>query len=219
MAIKKKEPARIKKPAPAKKAPTSSKSSNVTTSKNKKPGRPRTRPEKPPRPEEAKPIGCPTEYRKEYDEQAFKYCLLGATDKVLGDFFGVSERTINTWKKEFPSFLQSISRGKDRADAEIANSFFMRAKGFTHKVEKPLVVSVGNFQSEIKIAKYSEVVLPDANACHKWLHNRQAKLWPDKQNLSLGELPPIAVVLDLPEGYVPENGAKKDTHDGDDSGD
>jgi hypothetical protein len=186
-----------------------------STSKNKKPGRPRKNPPKPSRPEEAKPLGRPTDYRKEYDEQAFKFCLLGATDAILGDFFGVDEKTINVWKKEFPSFRQSISRGKNIADAEIANSFYMRAKGFTHKVEKPLVVSVGNFQSEVKIAKYTEVVLPDANACHKWLHNRQAKLWPDKQNVDLGNLPRIGVLLNLPEGYEQE--PEKDQHDGDDS--
>jgi DNA-binding XRE family transcriptional regulator len=34
--------------------------------------------------------------REEYDEQARKLCLLGATDAELADFFGVSEQTLNT---------------------------------------------------------------------------------------------------------------------------
>lgn len=47
-----------------------------------------------------------------------KLCLLGATDKELGDFFNVTEQTINNWKKDFPSFFESIKRGKIDADAK-----------------------------------------------------------------------------------------------------
>lgn len=158
-----------------------------------------------------KPQGRPTDYRKEYDDQAFKYCLLGATDAILGTFFGVSEQTINAWKKEFPSFLESVSRGKDKADAEVAACLFKRATGFVQKVEKPFVVAVGNYKSEIKVAKYNETVFPDTNAAYKWLHNRQSKLWPDKQNIALGELPLIGVLLDLPEDYKDPN---DDNHSG-----
>ena len=163
-----------------------------------------------------KPEGRPTDYLPEYCDLAFKYCLLGATDKTLADFFGKSESTINNWKKEHPEFLESISRGKDKADAEVAASLYKRATGFVQQVEKPFVVSVGNYQSEIKIKKYNETVFPDANAAYKWLHNRQAKLWPDKQNVDLGNLPTIGILLDLPEGYVQE--PAKDQHDGNDSG-
>lgn len=53
----------------------------------------------------------------EFNEQARKLCLLGATDSELADFFGVCERTINNWKSEFPAFLQSIDAGKISADA------------------------------------------------------------------------------------------------------
>jgi len=214
MATEKKPPAKKKTPpkAAVKKAPAKKKTVKKTVS--------RTRANKTvkndTKPEGKKPRGRPTDYRKEYNDQAFKYCLLGATDAVLGNFFGVSEQTINSWKKEFPSFLESVSRGKDKADAEVALSYYKRATGFTHKVEKPLVISVGNFKSKVEIATYNETVLADANAAHKWLHNRQQKLWPDKQNIALGELPMIGVLLDLPEGYEQE--AKKDQHDGDDSG-
>jgi hypothetical protein len=31
--------------------------------------------------------GRPTKYKEEYNEQAYKLCLLGATDKELADFF------------------------------------------------------------------------------------------------------------------------------------
>ncbi|SDY78195.1 hypothetical protein [Nitrosomonas sp. Nm33] len=42
-----------------------------------------------------KPTGRPTSYRPEYAEQAYKLCLLGATDKQLAEFFNVVESTIS----------------------------------------------------------------------------------------------------------------------------
>lgn len=37
--------------------------------------------------------GRPTRYKAEYAQQAYKLCLLGATDKELADFFHVSGQT------------------------------------------------------------------------------------------------------------------------------
>ena len=67
-----------------------------------------------------------TAYKTEYVKQVYKLCLLGATDKDIADFFEVSERTINTWKKAVPEFLQSIKKGKAIADAEVASRLFDR---------------------------------------------------------------------------------------------
>jgi hypothetical protein len=41
--------------------------------------------------------GQPTSYEPQYVELAHNYCLLGATNEVLGDFFGVTRRTIQNW--------------------------------------------------------------------------------------------------------------------------
>ncbi len=38
-----------------------------------------------------------SKYQEDYAEQAYKLCLLGATDNTLADFFEVSEQTINNW--------------------------------------------------------------------------------------------------------------------------
>ena len=67
------------------------------------------------------PAGRPSQYKAEYCEQAYKLCLLGATDVQLADFFGVSEQTLNTWKQKHPKFLESLRAGKDEADAESNN--------------------------------------------------------------------------------------------------
>jgi hypothetical protein len=100
---------------------------------------------------EARPVGRPTDYREQYAEQAYKLCLLGATDKKMADFFGVSEQTLNAWKVAQPQFLESITRGKEIADAEIAEALFHRAKGYSHPEDDIRTVSNGPTGSEIVI--------------------------------------------------------------------
>ena len=50
--------------------------------------------------------GQPTLYKPEYNELAHNYCLLGATNEVLGDFFGVTRRTIQNWIATHPDFAE-----------------------------------------------------------------------------------------------------------------
>jgi hypothetical protein len=122
--------------------------------------------------------GRPTLYKEEYNEQAHKLCLLGATDKELADFFKVHEDTINEWKKVHEEFSVSVTRGKIIADAEIANSFYNRAKGFEIDSEKI-------FQSEGSIIRADTKTYfpPDAGAALNWLKNRQPAKWRDRQEI------------------------------------
>jgi hypothetical protein len=122
--------------------------------------------------------GRPSRYKAEYDDQAYKFCLLGATDARLGEFFGVSEQTINAWKTAHPTFLESIKRGKEVADAEIAHALFHRAKGYSHEA-----VKIFNNQGEIITESYTEHYPPDTGAAMAWLKNRQPQQWRDKQDI------------------------------------
>jgi len=145
------------------------------------------------------PAGRPTPYKKEYAEQVYKFCLLGATDVQLSDFFGVCEKTINNWKKSHPEFLQSIKNGKERADAEIAQALYHRAKGYQHPEDKifndsgvPLIVPT--------IKHYP----PDTGAAFIWLKNRAG--WKDKQNIELSGSIDLKKALDQAEqdmGVIP----------------
>lgn len=64
--------------------------------------------------------GRPSLYKEEYADQAYNYCLLGATDKDLANFFDVTETTINNWKLDHHEFFESIKKGKEIADASTA---------------------------------------------------------------------------------------------------
>lgn len=122
--------------------------------------------------------GRPTEYREEYNEQARKLCLLGATDKELADFFEVSEVTINAWKNKHPEFLKSLKDGKLLADAEIANKLYHRAKGYQHE-DVDIKVIDGHIVMTDLVKHYP----PDTTAAIFWLKNRDPKRWRDKQDI------------------------------------
>lgn len=120
----------------------------------------------------------PTNYRKEYAEQARKLCLLGYTDKQLADFFNVSEQTINTWKTKHPQFLESIKKGKEIADVEVVESLYKRAIGIEY--EEVELKNDGKNKSKRVIKK---LIPPDTTAQIFWLKNRQPHKWRDKQEI------------------------------------
>lgn len=122
----------------------------------------------------------PTRYKAEYAEQAYKLCLLGADDAGLADFFGVTEATINNWKKAHKEFFESLIRGKDWADAEVAHSFRKRAVGYQYTEIHEEASESGDMRVSRKITKE---VPPDAGAALNWLKNRQKDKWRDKQEV------------------------------------
>lgn len=132
--------------------------------------------------------GRPTKYRKEYDEQARKLCLLGYTDVQLADFFGVAESTIHKWKLDFPSFSESLKAGKECADAELAQTLYDRAKGGKRIVKQKI--------SDGVVFDLEEELPPDTTALIFWLKNRQPHLWrnnPDAE--SREEQKPIEIKI------------------------
>ena len=147
--------------------------------------------------------GRPTKYSEAYNQQVYKLCLLGATDAEIGDFFEVTETTINNWKIEHPEFFESIKKGKRQADVEIADALFNKAKGFTVKTQKAfkLKESINGEGSteKIEIVEVEETFPPDTTAIIFWLKNRQPQKWRDKQEIDHG-LNGVVNMLNLGEG-------------------
>ena len=124
--------------------------------------------------------GQPTKYHKQYDKLAYKFCLLGATDKQLADLFEVSVDTIHEWKKVHSSFLASIKKGKASADAKVAESLFRRATGYSHP-ETDIKVIDGRIVKSRVVKNYA----PDTTAAIFWLKNRDKENWRDKQLIDI----------------------------------
>lgn len=120
-------------------------------------------------------IGAPSKYRPEFVEQARKLCRLGATLRDLGEFFDVSERTINTWISQHEEFQQAVKVGAAAADARVEQSLYRRATGYSFDAVKVFK----NKGEEPTIVPYVENVPPDTTACIFWLKNRKPEDWRD----------------------------------------
>lgn len=131
--------------------------------------------------------GRPTKYKKEFDEQAYKLCLLGATDKEMANFFKVNPDTIYEWKNKHPSFSESLRAGKETADMSVAVSLRDRAMGAKYKKQQAVKVrvpiysddhsSIIGYDEEIKIVTVKGQDTPDTKALEFWLRNRHPDKW------------------------------------------
>lgn len=119
--------------------------------------------------------GRPTDYKEEYNQLAFNYSLLGATDVVMASYFGVSEVTFNAWKEKYPEFLKSLKAGKDEADSKVAASLYNRALGYSHPED-----DIRSVNGEIVITPTIKHYPPDTAAGIFWLKNRQGKQFREK---------------------------------------
>lgn len=120
--------------------------------------------------------GRPTGYKKEYNEQVRKLCLLGATDESLANFFNIAISTLNLWKDKHPTFMESIREGKLVADANVADALYNRAIGFSHPDSH-----ISNSQGKITVTPITKHYPADTGAAFIWLKNRSK--WKDKQEI------------------------------------
>lgn len=142
--------------------------------------------------------GRKTKYKPEFNKQAYKLALLGATDKELADFFEITEQTLNNWKNEKEGFFESIKNGKIKADAEVSEKLLNRALGYSHPETK-----VFNNQGEIVTYEVTKHYPPDTAAAFIWLKNRQPDKWRDKIEPKTDDTKQVTKVK-LPDGTIIE---------------
>ena len=116
-----------------------------------------------------------TSFKPEMEIQAEKMSTRGATDKQLGKAFGVTEQTINNWKQQFPSFFESLKRGKDIADAKVELALYQRALGYVCP-DVDIRVIDGKVVKTATMKQYP----PDTAAAFIWLKNRKPDQWRDQ---------------------------------------
>jgi hypothetical protein len=138
--------------------------------------------------------GRPTKYKPEYVKQAYKLCLLGATDKELADFFEVHEDTINEWKKIHEDFSVSVREGKKSADMEVVSALFDSTKDRrvaeqqAIKVKKVYWKDGKRHEDEgVEVVEVEKVIPSDFRSQQFWLKNRQPEKWRDKQEIQIGQ--------------------------------
>ncbi len=147
-------------------------------------------------------MGRPTAYKEEYEQQVYKLCLLGLTDKQIADLWGITERTFNNWKKK-PEFFQSIKRGKEIADSDVAAALYKKACGFTHTKTRNSVSQVDE-EGNPKQIESKQYFPPDTAAAFIWLKNRQPAIWSDKQDPYDDDAPiPESIKVTIVDGRKP----------------
>ena len=120
-------------------------------------------------------MGRPTKYKEEFNKYACKLAEKGFTDKELAEMFGVTEKTLNLWKKDYPDFLQSLKEGKEIADQKVKMALFQRATGYSHPS-----VHVSQDKGVVTLTPIIKHYPPDTTACIFWLKNRCPDEFRDK---------------------------------------
>lgn len=123
-------------------------------------------------------VGRPTKYKEEFKELAYNYCLLGATDAELAVFFDVHISTIHQWKLDYPDFSDTLKRGKEQADARVAQALFHRATGYQHED-----VDIKVIDGQVVQTPLTKHYPPDATSMIFWLKNRQPQKWREKREV------------------------------------
>jgi hypothetical protein len=119
-------------------------------------------------------MGRPTRFEPEMCGQAHNYCLLGATNDELADFFHVSPSTIDRWIAARADFGDAVKRGRIVADARVARGLHDRAVGFERSVERAMVID-----GEVKRFASTAYYPPNVQACIFWLRHRRPATWGD----------------------------------------
>lgn len=119
-------------------------------------------------------MGRPTSFAPGMCEQAHNYCLLGATNDELAEFFAVCPRTIDNWIAKHDDFAAAVKSGRVAADARVARGLYARAVGYERKVEREVIIG-GELKSLTSTVHYP----PNVQACVFWLRNRRPKTWRD----------------------------------------
>jgi hypothetical protein len=119
-------------------------------------------------------LGRPTKFHFEMCEQAHNYCLLGATNDELADFFAVSPRIIDNWIAQRSGFAEAVKTGRVIADARVARAIYTRAVGYERKVEREVLVG-----GELKPVTSTFHYPPNVQAGIFWLRNRRRRTWRD----------------------------------------
>lgn len=101
----------------------------------------------------------------------------GLTDTQVGIALGLSQRTINYYKKN-KEFLAAYKKGRERADTKVVESLYKRALGYQYEELHTEIKRNGKKEEKI-VKKVIKEIAPDVTACIFYLKNRQKDEWRD----------------------------------------
>lgn len=114
----------------------------------------------------------------------------GLVDKQIAQNIGISEQTLNVWKKKYPAISESLKKGKEVVDRAVENALLKRALGYkydevTQEIVEKRNPETGEYEPTLVPVKVvTKEVQPDTTAQIFWLKNRRPDLWRDKKDIS-----------------------------------
>lgn len=108
----------------------------------------------------------------------------GLTDKQIAYNIGITEQTLNVWKKQFPSISESLKKGKEVVDRIVENALLKRALGYKYEEVKTKT----EMGVVTEVTKTVKEVVPDVTAQIFWLKNRKPDTWRDKREPENNEI-------------------------------
>jgi hypothetical protein len=96
------------------------------------------------------------------------YYLLGATEKEIAFFLGVSEAELKKTIDNDPILRQAMLNGSVLADGAVARSLFICAVGYRGKTTKAMNTADG-----IRVIEYDQYYAPNVQAQVAWLTQRR----------------------------------------------
>jgi hypothetical protein len=138
-----------------------------------------------------RPRGRPSSFKPEYTEQVEKLCKLGTTDRDLCLFFNVSPQTVENWKKTYPEFFLALMKGKQEADANVAEAMYKNATGYDYYEEQAVKLretsyvdgKVSNVREYVDVVMVKRHQPADTTAQIFWSKNRRPDLWRDVKKI------------------------------------
>ena len=149
-------------------------------------------------------------FKKEYTQQAYKLCLLGATDSELAKFFDVTPEVLTRWKKNHEEFGRQITKGKKAADMEVALSLYQASIDRIVTTKQPIKCKEVYYddngkrveKERVEVVAVEKHIPADFRSQQFWLKNRNPNQWNDKGDDSAE--PQHDIILDLGNGHNPE---------------
>ena len=126
--------------------------------------------------------GRPTKYRDDMPKrvEAAAEDHAPMTDEQIAELFGVDEKTVITWRKTYPEFLQSVKKAKAISDDKVEHSLFERATGYS-----VLDVHISTYEGEVIKTPIIKHYPPDPTSMIFWLKNRRPDEWRDQKQHDL----------------------------------
>lgn len=109
----------------------------------------------------------------------------GLTDRQIAHNIGITEQTLNIWKKSHPSVFESLKKGKEVIDRQVENALLKKALGYDYE-EVREEYEYGQLAKRTVTKKH---IPGDTTAQIFWLKNRKPGEWREKKEVEVsGEI-------------------------------